>query len=191
MSLTTPINRENLGPFWDKPVPYRWLCFCPNFLWFCWSSLVALENSPFKNLWRINCLGWTFVHCSRIHFTLAKIMKKLFPTKNRVFILWLVLQKLENRSLFTIGSKLEPFNQILKKLTFLSTFPTSLRCYAKGNWKSLVCASSKLWIYCCVKKQRYKVLVIFWRLLWTDLQFKGLCWHCHHWETSGSEHNLH
>ena len=27
--------------------------------------------------------------------------------------------------------------------------------------------------------------------MWKDLQFKGLCWHCHNWEISGSEHNLH
>ena len=29
---------------------------------------LLLENSPFRNLWRINCLGWNFVQCSRIHF---------------------------------------------------------------------------------------------------------------------------
>ena len=34
----------------------------------------------------MNCLGWNFVQCGRIHFTLAKIMNKLVSTKNRVFI---------------------------------------------------------------------------------------------------------
>ena len=43
--------------------------------------------------------------------------------------------------------------------TFLSTFPTSLRCCAEGNSKSRVCAWSKLWIHWFVKKPRYKVLV--------------------------------
>ena len=56
---------------------------------------------------------------------------------------------------------MEHFNQNLTKFVFLSTFPTSLRCYAKGNWKSRVCSWSKLWNYCFVKKQRYIVLVFF------------------------------
>ena len=44
------------------------------------------ENSLLKNFWRINCLGWNFVQCSRIHFTLTEIMNKLISTKNRDFI---------------------------------------------------------------------------------------------------------
>ena len=47
---------------------------------------MLFENSSFKNLWRINCLGWNFVQCGRIHFTLSKIMNKLGFTTNRVFI---------------------------------------------------------------------------------------------------------
>ena len=47
---------------------------------------MILENSPLKNLLRINCLGWNFVQRGRIHFTLTKIMNKLISTKNRVFI---------------------------------------------------------------------------------------------------------
>ena len=42
-----------------------------------------------------------------------------------------------------------------------------------------------------LKNTLYKLLVNIWRFLWRDLQFKSLCWHCHRWETSGSEHNLH
>ena len=42
--------------------------------------------SPLKNLRRINCLGWNFVQCGRIYFTLTKILNKLISTKNRVFI---------------------------------------------------------------------------------------------------------
>ena len=59
--------------------------------------------------------------------------------------------------------------KVWQNLLFLSTFPTSLRCCAKGNWKSRVCAWSKLWIYWFVKKQRYKIIVYFWRFLWRDL----------------------
>ena len=48
LSLTATINRENFGPVWDKPVPDRWLCFCPNFLSFCWSSSVAFGEFIFQ-----------------------------------------------------------------------------------------------------------------------------------------------
>ena len=50
LSLTTTIKRRTLGPVWGKPVPDRWLCFCPNFLSFCWSSLVAFEDLIFQKL---------------------------------------------------------------------------------------------------------------------------------------------
>ena len=63
---------------------------------------------------------------------------------------------------------MEHFDQSLTILLFLSTFSTSLRCYAKRNWKSRVCAWSKLWNYWFVKKQRYKVPNNFRRLLWTQ-----------------------
>ena len=45
-----------------------------------------LENSSSRNLWRFNCLGWNFVQCGRILFTLTKIMNKLISTKNWVFV---------------------------------------------------------------------------------------------------------
>ena len=47
---------------------------------------LLLENSPFKNLRRINCLGRKFVRCGKIHFTLTKILNKLISPKNRVFL---------------------------------------------------------------------------------------------------------
>ena len=34
----------------DKPVPDRWLCFCPNILSFCWSSLVAFGEFTSQKL---------------------------------------------------------------------------------------------------------------------------------------------
>ena len=115
---------------------------------------LLLENTPFKNLWRINCLDWNFVQCGRIRFALAKIMNKLNSTKNQVFISLVGPSE---------TGKLQPFYNWLKigrlqpkfdKIYFLSTFPPSLRCYAKGNWNSRICSWSKLWIYWFVKKQR-------------------------------------
>ena len=58
----------------------------PTFCHFNDHLRLLLENSPFKNLWRINCLDWNFVQCGRIHFALTKIKNKLVTTKNRVFI---------------------------------------------------------------------------------------------------------
>ena len=80
--------------------------------------------------------------------------------------------------------------KVWQNLLFLSTFPTSLRCYAKRYSKFRVCAWSNLWIYWFVKKQRHKGLVNFWQLRWRNLQSKGLCRHCQRWETSRCEHNL-
>ena len=59
-----------------KPVPGHWLCFCPNFLVFCWSSLDAFEEITSQKL-ETN---------QRLHFTLTKSMNNLISTKNRVFI---------------------------------------------------------------------------------------------------------
>ena len=158
--LTTIIKKENLGPVWDKPVPDRWLCFCPNFF--------VILLIIFGCFWRIHLSKtcdestvWVRIFCSAARYILPgpRLWTSYF------------LQKIE--------------------LLLLSTFPTSLRCYAKGKRKPRVFAWSELWINWFVKKQWYKVLYIFWQLLWKNLQFTGLCWQCHLWETSGSEHNLH
>ena len=50
MSLTTTIKRGNRGPVWDKPVPDRSLCFCPNFLSFFLSCLDAFGEFIFQKL---------------------------------------------------------------------------------------------------------------------------------------------
>ena len=57
----------------------------PTFFHFVDHLWLPLQTSPFKNLWRINCLGWNFLQCGRIPFTLTKIMNKLISTKNGVF----------------------------------------------------------------------------------------------------------
>ena len=98
---------------------------------------------------------------------------------------WKILASLQLAKNWNISTK------VWQNILFLSTFPISLRCYAKVNWKSWVFAGSKLWIHWFFKKQRYKMFVNIWRFLWRDLQLKSLFWPCHRWETSGSEHNLH
>ena len=191
MSLTTTIKR-NLRPVWDNPVPYLWLCFCPNFLSFCWSSLVAFGEFTFQKLVTSQLFVLEFCAVQQDTFYPHQGYEHVnFYKKSSLYFIgwsfrnWKIAAYLQLVKNWNISTK------VWQDLLFLSTFPTSLRCYAKVNWKSWVCARSKLWIYWFVKKQRYKVLVNYWRLLWRDLQFKSLCWHCHCWETSGSEHNLH
>ena len=58
----------------------------PTFCHFVDHLRLLLENSRFKNLWRIDFLAWNFVQRGRIHFTLTNIMKTVISTKNRVFI---------------------------------------------------------------------------------------------------------
>ena len=60
MSLTTTIKRGKLGSVWDKPVPDRWLCLCPNFLSFCWSSLVAFGELTFQKIMTVQLFGLEF-----------------------------------------------------------------------------------------------------------------------------------
>ena len=151
---------------------------------------MLLENSSFKNLWQSNCLGWNFVQCGRIHFTVTKIMNKVISTKKESLFHWLVPRNWKVGADLPLTKSWNNSTKVWQNLLFLSTFPTSPRCYAKGNWKTRSCAWSKLWKNWFVKKQRNKVLVNFWWLLWSDLQFKSLCWHCHRWETSGCEHYL-
>ena len=58
----------------------QFFCHFVDLLW------LLLEKSLFKNLERINCLGWKLAQCGRIHFTLNKIMNKLISTKTRFFV---------------------------------------------------------------------------------------------------------
>ena len=117
--LTTTIKRGNLGPVWDRPVPDRWMFFCPNFLSFCWSSLVAFGEFTFQKLVTNQLFGLEFCAVRQDTFYPRQDYEqsKLYIKIESLFH-WLVLQKMENRSLFTIGWKLEHFNQGLTKFTF-------------------------------------------------------------------------
>ena len=61
-------------------VPVQTFC---HFVYHHW---LLLESSPFKNLWRVTCLGWHFVQCGRIQVDLTNNLKKLVSTKNRFLI---------------------------------------------------------------------------------------------------------
>ena len=158
----------------------------------CWSYLVAFGEFTFQKLVTNQLFGlevyavrqdtfYPHQECEQVNF---------YKKSSLYFNGW----SIRNWKITADSQMAKNWNnstKVWQNLLFLSTYPTSLRCYAKANWKTWVCARSKLWIYWFVKKQLYKVLLIIWRFLWRDLQFKSLCWHCHRWKTSGSEHNLH
>ena len=161
-------------------------CYFVDHLW------MLLENSPLKDLWRINCLGRNFVQCGRIRFTITKAMKKLISTKNRVFISLVGPSETGKWQFIYNWHKIGTFQPKFDKIYFFYQHSQPLYdVMQKWNWKSRVWARSKLLVYWFVIKQRHKKLVSIWRLLWWDLHFKIFCWHCHRWETSGSQHNLH
>ena len=171
----------------------------------CSRSLIVLLSQLFVILLIVYFCFWR-LHLSKICDESTVLVGILCKTAGYILLsprLWTsyFLQKIEsffgwsfrnwkNAACLQSGRNGNISTKVWQILLFLSTFPTSFRCYAKRIWKSRVCAWSKLWIYWFVKKQRYKVLVNFGQLLWRDLQFKGLWWPCHRWETLGSEHNL-
>ena len=188
----TTIKRGNLGPVWDSLVPDRWLCFCPNFLLFCWSSLDAFGEFTSRKLVTNQLFGLEFCAARQDTFYPDQGCGQInFYEKSSLYLIGWSLQNWKIAAYLQLAKKWNISTKVWQDILFLSTLPTSLGCYAKGNWKSRVCAKSRLWIYWFVKKHRHKTLLILWRYFWGDLQFKSLCWHCHLCETSRSEHNLH
>ena len=49
---------------------------------------------------------------------------------------------------------------------------------------------SKHSFFTFVKKQRFKILVIFWQFMLKDLHFKGVFWYWYCWNTSWNEYYL-
>ena len=150
-----------------------------------------LENSSFKNLWRINCLGWKFVQCGRIHFTLTKFLNKLISRKSRVFISLVGPSETGKSQLIYNWLKLGIFQPKFDKIYFFHQHSQPLYNVMQKEIENLEFVQGVNFEFIDSLKKRHKILVNIWRLLWGDLQFKSLCWHCHRWETSGSEHNLH
>ena len=141
MSWTTTIKRGNLGTVWDKPVPDRWLCFCPNFLLFSWSSLDAFGEFTPEKLVTNQLFGLEFCAVRQDTFYPHQDYEQVnFYKKSSLYFIgwsfrnWKIAADLPLAKNWNISTK------VWQNLLFLSTFPTSLRCYAKGTWKSRVCA---------------------------------------------------
>ena len=162
MSLTTTIKREIYGAVTDKPVPDRLLCFCPNFLLFCWSSLDAFGEFTFQKLVTNQLFGLEFCAVRQDTFYPHQGYEQVnfYKESGLYFIGW----SLRNWKIAAYLQMAENWNistKVWQDILFLSTFPTSLQCYAKGNWKSRICARSKLWIYWFSKSNGTKYLLIF------------------------------
>ena len=99
-------------------------------------------------------------------------MNKLISTKNRVFTSLVDPSETAKSQLLYNWLKIGTFQPKFDKIYFFINILNLFTMLCKKNGKSGVCAWSKLWIYWFVKKQRYKVLVNFWRFMWKDLQFK-------------------
>ena len=107
--------------------------FLPTFFDFVDYLWLLLENSSFKNLCRIHCLGGNSVQYSRIKLTITKTMKKVISTENRVFMSLVGPSETGKYNLFTIGSRKEPFNQKLTKFPFfINTLGHFLMLCKKG-----------------------------------------------------------
>ena len=162
MFLTTTIKRGNLGLVWDKPVPDSWLCFCPNFLSFCWSSLVAFEEFTFQKLVTNQQFELEICPVQQDTFYPLQDYEQInFYKKSSLYFIgwtfrnWKISAHLQLAENWNISTK------VWQNLLFLTTFPTSLQCYAKRNKKSRVCAMSKLWIYWFDKNNGTKYLLYF------------------------------
>ena len=167
------------------------MCFCPNFLWFCWLSLVAFGEFIFQKLVTNPLLGWEFCVVQQDTFYPHKDHEQVnFYRKPRLYIIGRSLRDGKVTIYLQLAQTWNFSTKTWPKFTFLSTVSDTLWCYAKRNWKSRVCSKCKFWIYRLVKK-RYKILVNVSRVIRKDLQLKSICWHCYCWQTSWIENYLH
>ena len=191
MSWITTIKRGNLGSVWDKPVPDRWLCFCPNFLSFCWSSLIAFGEFIFQKLVTNQLFELAFCAVRQDTFYPYQDYEQVnfYKKSSLYFIHWsfrnwkdaaylqLAESEINSTRVYFFYQHSQPLYDVMQK--------------ENENLEFVQGVNPNLCNYWLVEKQRYKVLVNIWRFLWGDLQFKNLCWPCHHWETSRLEHSLH
>ena len=148
--------------------------FVPTFRHFFNNSLLVLENSSVKNLWRVNWLGGSFLECSRIHFILSKNMNRIISTK--IASLYLSLDHLRqggcNSS--TFGFNIGTFQPNFDKIYFFvnSHRRFTILCKKVDNLEFIQVDDFEF--IDSLKKQQYKVVVDFWRILWRFLKFKRI-----------------
>ena len=157
----------------------------PIFSWFCWIfhlSKVFDESTI--------CVGF-FNSADGYNSPSPRLWISWFLRRTASVYRWSFRPRRVIHKFSTLGPKMERLNKNLTENTFLSTFATTLRCYAEKLWQTRVCSRCKLWNHRFVKKQRYKVVVNLWLFMWRDLQFKRVGWYCNCWKTLWIEYKLH
>ena len=159
---TTTIQKGNLGPVWDKPVPDRWLCFCPNFLSFRWSPLAAFEKFTFQKNVTKQPFGLEFCAVWQDTFDPHQDYEQVnFHKKSSLYLIAWSIRNWKIAAYLQLAKKWNIPTKVWQNLLFLITFRTSSPCYAKGNWKTWNCARNKLWIADSLKNNGTKYLLIF------------------------------
>ena len=84
-------------------------------------------------------MGWNLVQWGGIHFTLAKIMNKLFSTENRVFISMVGPSETGKQKLIYIWLKIGTFQPKFEKICFFINVPNlfTMLCQKKLRISSL------------------------------------------------------
>ena len=131
-----------MGLFWTSLFQIFNCVFVPTFRdpvdYFC----LLLQILRFQHFWQINFLDGNFVWCSWVHFTITKTMKKFCLQKDVSLYHWSVRPRLESHNVWLkIGSFWTKFDKIY---FFLWKLPSILRCYARKDWKSVVCSRCKV-----------------------------------------------
>ena len=126
MSLTTTIKRANLGPVCDKPVPDRWLCFCPNFLSFCWSSLDVFGEFTSQNFVTNQLFRLEFCAARQDTFYPHQDYEQVNFYKNRVFISLVGPSEIGKSQLVYNWLKIRTFQANFDKIYFFNNIPNLL-----------------------------------------------------------------
>ena len=133
--MTTTIREETSGCVWDKTVPDRWLCFCPNFLSFCWSYLVAFGEFTFQKLVTNQLFGLECAVRQDTFYPHQDYEQVNFYKKLSLYFIGWSLRNWKIAAYLQLAKDWNISTKVRQSLLFLSTFLTSLRCYAKRKLK--------------------------------------------------------
>ena len=188
ISLTTTIRRKNHCPVSDKFVLHLYLGFCPNFFQFFKLIFVAFGKIIFQKFATKRLWGRNFVWFSWVHFTITKIMNNVISWKTRVLISLVGAFETGKPQLIQNWLKIGTFQpNSHKKYTFYHNFQIFYEILRKEIDNFDFVQGVNFQYIDSLAKDRYKVLIIFRRFKWRDLQFKSSCWYCYRWKTSWIE----
>ena len=148
---------EHRALAWDNLVPDHWLSLCPNFQSFCRRSLVAFGEFIFQTLLTNQNQLFEFENCKVRHIK--------FPApwvyQHRVFITLVGPSGTRKSKPFYISLTNAPFRSNEGSTFFSSTLAKTVQCFAKTDWKSIVCSMRKLEVLDSLKHNGQGVLLIF------------------------------